>query len=716
MKKLAVLLFALVVAVGVQGAPVKVVRSVDNNRMVVKKEITTKHKFVKESPRAHALEGATRIISEQPEGEAVTYRRTGDCVYATSNGITAGSESGSTTIVFGSDNKVYFKEILSGANAYFGTAWVEGTIEDNKITVPLGQSIYWSETYSADVVLVWGSSYLYTATNASGEEGLYVGFDEVEGVTSVTYIIDPDAKTISLVNDLEQPEVPAEYADYAAYYAAGLSCKWTDDDSFGGFVAKNTVFTEVDPSSLPTIISEQPEGDLIIYNRYGGYIANSFFGVMNGELDGKVSVVFAEDGKAYIQNPLWYHDSYGSWVEGTYDEATGIISVPLGQYLSWNDENGYGVQLGWGETTVEQNGVDEETGEPNYLLGYSAIDVDNIEFQVDNDKKLITLLNTQGDLNAEFPMNYVATGMMGYYSDDLSMSTLEFGVTFEVVEAVPAVPADPTADDWYDCGDENGFSKFYFTLPTTDVDGNKLAKEFLSYSIFTDNDQLFTFPAADYTYDLTEDITEVNYDLFSNAVDFRDYYVYMYRTNAEGYEPLFTERIGIQVYYTVDGVRNASNIVYWPESAVETVEVSGYVVDQDGNPLDGATVTFTPDVNLGRDDAPRHAEAEPVTAVTAADGSFTAELAANTDYNVVVAYDEASTEFDMSTEEEDIDLETIVLDIENTGINDLTANKQVASTTYFDMAGRKVSQPTDGVFVKSVRYTDGTVVTVKVIK
>ncbi len=716
MKKLAVLLFALVVAVGVQGAPVKVVRSVDNNRMVVKKEITTKHKFVKESPRAHALEGATRIISEQPEGEAVTYRRTGDCVYATSNGITTGSESGSTTIVFGSDNKVYFKEILSGANAYFGTAWVEGTIEDNKITVPLGQSIYWSETYNADVVLVWGSSYLYTATNASGEEGLYVGFDEAEGVTSVTYIIDPDAKTISLVNDLEQPEVPAEYADYAAYYAAGLSCKWTDDDSFGGFVAKNTVFTEVDPSSLPTIISEQPEGDLIIYNRYGGYIANSFFGVMNGELDGKVSVVFAEDGKAYIQNPLWYHDSYGSWVEGTYDEATGIISVPLGQYLSWDDEDGYGVQLGWGETTVEQDGVDEETGEPTYLLGYSAIDVDNIEFQVDNDKKLITLLNTQGDLNAEFPMNYVATGMMGYWSDDLSMSTLEFGVTFEVVEAVPAVPADPTADDWYDCGNENGFSKFYFTLPSTDVDGNKLAKEFLSYSIFTDNDQLFTFPAEKYTYDLTEDITEVNYDLFSNAVDFRDYFVYMYRTNAEGYEPLFTERIGIQVYYTVDGVRNASNIVYWPESAVETVEVSGYVVDQDGNPLDGATVTFTPDVNLGRDDAPRHAEAEPVTAVTAADGSFTAELAANTDYNVVVAYDEASTEFDMSTEEEDIDLETIVLDIENTGINDLTANKQVASTTYFDMAGRKVSQPTDGVFVKSVRYTDGTVVTVKVIK
>ncbi|MBO4642687.1 MAG: hypothetical protein J5661_07520 [Bacteroidaceae bacterium] len=136
---------------------------------------------------------------------------------------------------------------------------------------------------------------------------------------------------------------------------------------------------------------------------------------------------------------------------------------------------------------------------------------------------------------------------------------------------VPAVPANPIANEWYDCGDESGFSKFYFTLPTTDVNGDPLDLECLSYSIFIDNDQLFTFPSEDYTFDLDEDITEVPYELYSNAVDFHDYYIYLYHTNKEGYEPMFTENIGIQVYYTVNGVRNSSDIVYLYSPTISVV-------------------------------------------------------------------------------------------------------------------------------------------------
>ena len=182
------------------------------------------------------------------------------------------------------------------------------------------------------------------------------------------------------------------------------------------------------------------------------------------------------------------------------------------------------------------------------------------------------------------------------------------------------IPANPTADEWYDCGDESGFSRFYFTLPTTDVDGNQLNPEFISYSIFTDNDQLFTFDAESYTFDLESDITEVPYSLYTNAVDFHDYFVYLYRTNEEGYEPLFNERIGIQAYYTVDGVRTASHIVYWP---------------------DGETMTA-----LGK----------------------------------------------------------------------LNADKQVATTTYYDLSGRRLTQPVSGVNVMVTRYTDGTSATTKVVK
>ena len=52
-----------------------------------------------------------------------------------------------------------------------------------------------------------------------------------------------------------------------------------------------------------------------------------------------------------------------------------------------------------------------------------------------------------------------------------------------------------------------------------------------------------------------------------NKVDFNDYYVYMYRTNMND-NPLFVRdeehngNIGIQVFYTVNGVKNASEIAW----------------------------------------------------------------------------------------------------------------------------------------------------------
>jgi hypothetical protein len=342
--------------------------------------------------------------------------------------------------------------------------------------------------------------------------------------------------------------------------------------------------TEPEPQVIdsPTVITEIPEGcDVYTYFRNSANIYASIFGISGGVTDGKFTVAFdMTNGDVYIQNPMWYFDSNDTWVKGTYDWTTGIITIPTGQYLSWNENYQYGIVLGLGTTYVYQD-VDPETGEEGYYLG-SELDEEatEISFMIDDD--CIYLLDGEGDVNAEFPDNFNATGMYGYWSDDLSFSSLEFPNLDEngyakpfgqIVNAVPAVPADPIVSEnideaWYDCGDESGFSRFYFTLPTTDVDGNMIDPECLSYSIFTDDDQLFTFPAEDYTYDLDEDITEVPYWLYSSASDFYSNYVYMYRTNAEGFEPLFTQRIGIQVYYTVESpetkalVRNESNIVY----------------------------------------------------------------------------------------------------------------------------------------------------------
>ena len=343
-----------------------------------------------------------------------------------------------------------------------------------------------------------------------------------------------------------------------------------DDITIGEFEA------EPEPE-MPTVITEIPENcEVNTYWRSTGYIASSMFGVSAGYTDGTFQIAIdPETNEAYIQNPVWWVDSYNSWVKGEYDPETGIITIPTGQYLMWSDAYAYGIILGWGSTYAYTEGDEDGDGEDDYYLGSELDDrATEIQFQIDGDK--VYLLNGEGNLDADFPEWASTTGMFAYYSDDLSFISIEFANNEEAIgtlktPAVAAVPADPTADEWYDCGDESGFSKFYFTLPTTDVDGNTLDPEFLSYALWINDGEgnvyQFTFPAEDYTFDLVEDIDEVPYELYTSAVDFNDYYVYMYRTN-ENDNPLFVRdddhdgNIGIQVFYTVDGERNASNIVW----------------------------------------------------------------------------------------------------------------------------------------------------------
>ena len=332
---------------------------------------------------------------------------------------------------------------------------------------------------------------------------------------------------------------------------------------------------EPEPEPEVKVIYDIPEG--LEVNNYwrNSAVITMGWGVSAGYTDGTFAIAIdPETNDAYVQNPAWYYDGNDAWVKGTFDPETGIITIPTGQYLSWSDAYGYGVVLGWGSTYVYEDY--DDYGELGYYLGFE-IDDRTTEIQMMIDGNNVYLLGTNGDLEAEFPEWGFAEGMMTFWSDDLSMTSIEFAKGEEPfgtlkTPAVPAVPAMATADEWYDCGDESGFSRFYFTLPTTDVDGNILDPEFISYALWINdgfgNVYQFTFPAEDYTFDLYEDIDEVPYDLYTSAVDFNSTYVYMYRTN-EGDNPLFVRdeehngNIGIQVFYTVDGVKNASEDSAW---------------------------------------------------------------------------------------------------------------------------------------------------------
>jgi hypothetical protein len=338
-------------------------------------------------------------------------------------------------------------------------------------------------------------------------------------------------------------------------------------------------------NEAPVIITDQPQGEFRSFERNTYSVFYGYNGWTASYTQGEINVVINGD-KAYIQNPIYYYSNYNAWLAGDYDAATGIITIPTGQYVAYFDYDNYGIQVVWGYTSVY-----EEDG--GYFLA-DVVDesVEAIQFQiVDGD---LYLLGSEGNVNAEYPDFYNAKGMVAAYDDDVFVLAVEcvmspgepIGIGSDTPPAVAGKPANPTIRGWYDCGNEvDGESCLRFTLPTTDVEGNPLVMENVSYRIYTDNDQLFTFDADTYWLDISEDMTEVPYWLWSNGMWFYENIVYFYRTN-EGDNPMFTWRIGIQVGYTAEGMTNYSDIVYlevFPGPATLRGDVNG---DEDVNIAD----------------------------------------------------------------------------------------------------------------------------------
>lgn len=314
-------------------------------------------------------------------------------------------------------------------------------------------------------------------------------------------------------------------------------------------------------TAFADVITEQPEGTFKNYNREGCCVICDQDGFYVGYQEGKVGIVFAEDGKVYMKNPIMAM-AYDTWVEGSLSEDGTTITIPMGQTLYHSTYYDADVILSWGSTGPAEINWDTYELEVNYTPD------ENVEAAIFTiDGETITLQGTQGaeQLTGEDLEEFAATGLSAIWADNHAwVQTIEWGtVLTEIPAPKPAVPANPEAISWRDNGNESGYNRFEFNINPVDVDGNPLDIEqgSLTYSIFTDDDQIFTFDATNYYWDFNgEEVTEVPYGQYS--YNFSPQSVYFYRTNAEGYVTFFTWRIGIQVYYTVDGVKNASDIVY----------------------------------------------------------------------------------------------------------------------------------------------------------
>ena len=311
-------------------------------------------------------------ITEQPEGEVKYYKRTGGTAMWYSNGILTGNQADAgfpIEIVYAPDaSTVYIKNILVNSVNEYGDTWVEGTLQDNEIHVPLGQSFYYSDYYQADIVLGWGSSYV-----ADGSLEFY----PMKTVTEAVYVINGDVITLQNTQpgDTEREGI-------------GLTAYWSDDDTWEYVMEWNTEFTEFVPE-VPTVITTeemmpmiQAGGYLLPYNRTGNaIIPYSSSEVVDEDQGGATYVYFTEDmSEVYMYNPV-YNASTGAWVKGTFDGSK--ITIPLGQYLMWDEDELIGYKTAWGSLTETDEGIGFTVDETVNAITYT-MDMETLTISLDN--------------------------------------------------------------------------------------------------------------------------------------------------------------------------------------------------------------------------------------------------------------------------------------------------------------------------------------------
>ena len=576
MRKFFTLLMAVAMVATVQAQVQFNGRATKSHLTLNREKVSTQRGGFQNQMRPKAL---GNLITEQPEGEVKQYVRSGFGFTVSDGTLFTTTQDAKTSIVYDADGTtVYIKNIVNGMNYDFGDSWAVGTLsaDGTTITVSLEQTVGWSWMYDVGIRLAWGRTVI-------NDEGTMVSFERDETVTEAVYVI--DGETISLQGTSGATEFQNTIEDFVA---EGLTCVYEDDGAWPGYLEWNTVLTEREPVPVPEIITEQPAGELHSYIRSGANIYQGWDGPAMVNQSGMADVVFDEDGETVYLRDVVYEVASNVWVKGTINADRTKITVPMGQYLYWDENGEYGMVLQWMSTNVETT-TDEEGNEQNVMTVTVHQGVPEATYTIDGET--ISLDNCSGDPNAQFPSNFIATGMGVVYNNDLTFCAMDFNTVYNEFHLVPAVPADPVLyeDSWFDSGEEDGYSCFDFTVLAEDVDGNYIDPTHLVYSIFTDDDVPFVFEAATYSYDLTEDMTDIPYEIYSSGYDFDMSRIYFYRTNM-GDNPMFTQRIGIQVHYDVPVtskgrditiVRNSSNIVYWelPPSAISEVRTEPTTTD-----------------------------------------------------------------------------------------------------------------------------------------
>ena len=227
---------------------------------------------------------AGSVITEQPEGQLVTYARSGQYVnyffsFEQQNGMTM-------DIVYADGGKVYLKNIICGTGGSSWDYWVEGQLNEagNQISVPLGQTIYYEHWYQQEeAFLAFGRAYI--EHDEYDYELTYCAFKIDEDVTEAVYVIEGNKITLQGSYGTTEIDPNDPYRIFDGYGLSACRYQSYEGDSWieCPFCEWNTVLTgdgyvpPVEPAVTPqpeinyevnddaVIITATGEGEVMLY-------------------------------------------------------------------------------------------------------------------------------------------------------------------------------------------------------------------------------------------------------------------------------------------------------------------------------------------------------------------------------------------------------------------------------------------------------------------
>lgn len=135
----------------------------------------------------------------------------------------------------------------------------------------------------------------------------------------------------------------------------------------------------------------------------------------------------------------------------------------------------------------------------------------------------------------------------------------------------PATPLNPQIISYDEMWDYYGYAILEFRLPVVSTEGNLLDKDYYFYNIIIDDEPMEFYPDEYPT--LTEVITDIPYnfsDPIEGGIATSDMYVMTGTHTVVIYDGGY-DTIGVQGIYTVDGVTNYTDIVYYSTVGVKEV-------------------------------------------------------------------------------------------------------------------------------------------------